>query len=282
VLRLSLAANVVLLVVQAAGAAAFGSLALLADAGHQGSDVVALVVAVVAQAVAARGPSGDYTYGLRRVEVMGALANAVLLLAAAVWVVVEAVGRLGDPPEVSGVGVVALGVAGLVVNGGCAWLLRRTHDRSHNVRGAALHLFGDAAGSFGVVVAGVAVAVGDADWVDAAVALPIAALLVVSGVRLVRQTSRILLEGAPPGFDGAELAGVLLGHELVDDVHHLHVWGMDSTTVALSAHVVVAAETLHDAQAVSAELEERLRSAGVDHATLALECHPCDGEHPLG
>jgi len=282
VLRFSLVANVGLLAVQIVGAAAFGSLALLADAGHQGSDVVALLVAVAAQAVAARGPNDDYTFGLRRAEVMGALANAVLLLAAAAWVVAEAVQRLGDPPEVSGWGVATLGVAGLVVNGGCAWLLHRTGDRSHNIRGAALHLVGDAAGSLGVVAAGTAVAIGGPDWIDAMVALPIAALLVWTGAGLVRRTTRILLEGTPAGVEPGELAEVISGHERVADVHHLHVWSVDSTTVALSAHVVVDVETLHEAQLVAAEVERLLADHGVAHATLAVECHPCGDDHPEG
>ncbi len=282
VLRFSLLANVGLLGVQIVGAAAFSSLALLADAGHQGSDVVALLVAVVAQAVASRGPTDDYTFGLRRVEVVGALANAVLLLAAAAWVVVEAVQRLGDPPEVSGWGVATLGVAGLVVNGGCAWLLHRTGDRSHNVRGAALHLVGDAAGSLGVVVAGTAVAIGGPDWIDALVALPIAGLLVWTGGGLVRQTTRILLEGTPSGIDPGALAEAISDHRQVGGVHHLHVWSVDSTTVALSAHVVVDVETLHDAQLVAGELEGLLAGHGVAHATLAVECHPCEDDHPGG
>ena len=120
ILRLALTANAVLLVVQVGGAMAFSSLALLADAGHQGSDVVALLIAVVAQALAGRAPSDNYTFGLRRAEVMGALLNAAMLLAVAAWVVVEASRRIGDPPDVSGWGVLVLGAAGLLVNGGCA------------------------------------------------------------------------------------------------------------------------------------------------------------------
>ena len=282
VLRFSLVANVGLLVVQVVGAEAFESLALLADAGHQGSDVVALLVAVVAQAVAARGPNDDYTFGLRRVEVLGALVNAVLLLAAAAWVVVEAVHRLGEPPVVAGWGVATLGVAGLVVNGGCAWLLHRTGDRSHNIRGAALHLIGDAVGSLGVVIAGTAVAIGGPDWIDALVALPIAALLVWTGAELVRRTTRILLEGTPAGVELDELIEVISSHERVVDVHHLHVWSVDSTTVALSAHAVVDVETLHEAQLVAGEVERLLADHGVVHATLAVECHPCADDHPEG
>ena len=279
ILRVALAANGVLLVVQVVGAVAFSSLALLADAGHQGSDVAALLIAVVAQAIAGRAPSDNYTFGLRRAEVMGALLNAVMLLAVAVWVVVEASRRIGDPPDVSGWGVLLLGMAGLLVNGGCAWLLHRSADRSLNVRGAALHLTGDAAGSVGVVVAGLAVVLWSADWVDSAVSYLIAGLLLWTGTGLVRRTTRVLLEGTPPGMDVDELSALITADERVNGIHHLHVWSVDSMTVALSAHVEVAADSLHDAQLVATHLERQLALRGVDHATLALECHPCDSDH---
>jgi len=279
ILRVALAANGALLVVQVVGAVAFSSLALLADAGHQGSDVAALLIAVVAQAIAGRAPSDNYTFGLRRAEVMGALLNAVMLMAVAAWVVVEASRRIGDPPDVSGWGVLLLGMAGLLVNGGCAWLLHRSADRSLNVRGAALHLTGDAAGSVGVVVAGLAVVLWSADWVDSAVSYLISGLLLWTGTGPVRRTTRVLLEGTPPGMDVVELSALITADERVNGVHHLHVWSVDSTTVALSAHVEVAADSLHDAQLVATHLERQLALRGVDHATLALECHPCDSDH---
>jgi cobalt-zinc-cadmium efflux system protein len=280
ILRVALAANGVLLVVQVVGAVAFSSLALLADAGHQGSDVAALLIAVVTQAIAGRTPSDNYTFGLRRAEVMGALLNAVMLLAVAVWVVVEASRRIGDPPDVSGWGVLVLGAVGLLVNGGCAWLLHRTADRSLNVRGAALHLTGDAAASVGVLIAGLAIVLWNADWVDSAVSYLIAGLLLWTGTGLVRRTTRVLLEGTPPGMDVSELSALITADGRVNGVHHLHVWSVDSTTVALSAHVEVAADSLHDAQLVASDLERQLALRGVDHATLALECHPCDTGHP--
>jgi len=280
ILRVALLANGILLVVQVAGAVAFSSLALLADAGHQGSDVAALLIAVVAQAIAGRAPSDNYTFGLRRAEVMGALLNAVMLLAVATWVVVEASRRIGDPPDVSGWGVLVLGAVGLLVNGGCAWLLHRTADRSLNVRGAALHLTGDAAASVGVLIAGLAIVLWNADWVDSAVSYLIAGLLLWTGTGLVRRTTRMLLEGTPPGMDVSELSALITADGRVNGVHHLHVWSVDSTTVALSAHVEVAADSLHDAQLVASDLERQLALRGVDHATLALECHPCDTGHP--
>lgn len=281
VLRWALAANGVLLVVQVAGAVLFGSLALLADTVHQGSDVFALVVASVAMSLSARAPSDRYSFGLRRAEVMAALLNAVLLLAAAAWILVEASRRLSDPPEVSGWGVFTLAVVGLCVNGGSAWMLRRSGDRSLNVSGAALHLLSDAAGSFGVLVAGLAVVFWDAAWVDPAVSFLIAGLVLWSGVGLVSRTTRILFEATPAGVDTDELTDAMTAHGSVDDVHHLHVWAVDSTMVALSAHVVVAADSLHDAQVVGAELEGSLVELGVSHVTLALECHPCGEGHDM-
>ena len=275
VLTGALGANGALLVVQVLGVLAFSSLALAADAIHQGSDVLALTIAVGALAVSRRGASGRYSYGLRRAEVMGALLNAVLLAAAAGWIVVEASRRIGDAPDVDGWGVAAVALVGLAVNGGSAWLLGRTGDRSVNVQGAALHLLGDAAGSLGALVAGLSVVLWDAAWVDPAVSYLIAALLIWSSVGLIRRTTRILLEGAPGGFNVDELSALMTAHEQVDDVHHVHLWAVDSTLVALSAHVVVAADTLHDAQIVATELEARLAEQGVAHATLALECHPC-------
>lgn len=275
VLRLALVANGVLLVVQVVGALLFGSLALLADTVHQGSDVFALVVASVAMSLSARTPSDRYSFGLRRAEVMAALLNAVLLVAAAGWIVVEATRRIGDPPEVSGWGVFTVAVVGLCVNGGSAWMLQRSGDQSLNVSGAALHLLSDAAGSFGVLVAGLAVVLWEAAWVDPAVSFLIAGLVLWSGVGLVSRTTHILLEGTPAGVDTNELTNAMTSHESVDDVHHLHVWAVDSTMVALSAHVVVAADSLHDAQLVGAEVEGSLVELGVSHVTLALECHPC-------
>jgi len=181
---------------------------------------------------------------------------------------------------VSGWGVLTLGAVGLMINGGCAWLLHRTADRSLNIRGAVLHLGGDAAGSLGVLTAGATVILWGANWVDPAVSYLIAGLLLWSGAGLVRRTTRVLLEGTPLGIDVDELSDVMKAHERVADIHHMHVWSVDSTMVALSAHVRVSADSLHDAQLVGTDIERRLALHGVAHATLALECHPCDTTHP--
>jgi len=275
----ALGANAILLLALVVFGLAFGSLAVLADAVHQFSDVLGLVVAVIAFRLAQRASTAEYTFGLRRAEVLGGLLNAVLLVGSSVWIFTEAFDRLGDAPEINGPGVVVVAIVGLFINTASAIWLHRVAGENLNLRAAAAHLGFDAAGSAGVLVAGIAAVRAQAYWVDSAMSLVIAILVLVAGGRLIAQTGRVLLEGSPPGFDLDAARSSLLAHPSVEDVHHLHVWSIDSEQTALSAHVVVTSDTLHDAQVVSADLESRLASKHrVAHSTLALECHPCDDE----
>jgi cobalt-zinc-cadmium efflux system protein len=280
-LWIALGANAGYLVVQVVAALAFGSLALLADGVHMVSDVAALAIALVAQRVATAAPSPRHTYGLVRAEVIGAQVNALLLLGAAVWIVIEAVQRLGETPEIDGTGVAVVAALGLVVNGGSAWVVARAADANLNLRGAFWHLAGDALGSLGALVAGVAVAVADATWVDAAASIFIAALITVSAVVLLRDVGRVLLEGAPAGLHVDDVERALADASRVEAVHHVHLWSLGSETPALSAHVVLAGEpTLHEAQARGDELRAMLAERfGIGHATLELECHDCVEGH---
>jgi len=273
----ALGANAALLIALVVFGLAFGSLAVLADAVHQFSDVLGLVVAVIAFRLAQRESTKDYTFGLRRAEVLGALLNAVLLIASSLWIFSEALERLGDAPEINGPGVVVVAIVGLVINTASAVWLHRVAGDNLNLRAAAAHLGFDAAGSAGVLIAGIAAVVWKAYWVDSAMSIVIAVLVLFAGGRLIAQTGRVLLEGSPPGFDLDAARSSLLGHPAVEDVHHLHVWSIDSEHTALSAHVVVTSDTLHDAQLVGADLESQLASRHrVSHSTLALECHRCD------
>lgn len=274
-LNLALGANGLLLVVQVAGGIIFGSLALLADSVHQFADVLALVIAVVSARVAAQAGPAKWTYGLRRVEVLGAAVSGGLLLAGAAVVVVEAF-RRGDSAELMGGGVVALGLAGIAVNGVSAYRLSRVAGSNLNLRSAVVHLAADTAGSVGVLVAGLAEVVAGVTWVDTAIALLIAVMVVWSAVRLLHEVWVILLEAAPDGVDLEELAAMLVDHADVSDVHHLHVWSIDSETVALTAHVKVEREDLHGAQQVADELAGMLGEQGIAHSTLQVECHECD------
>ena len=271
-------ANTVLLVVQVIGGIVFDSLALLADAIHQASDVASLLLAIAIAGIAARPPSNRYTFGLGRADAVGGLVHAALLLAGAAVVVAEAIRRFGDEPEVNGAGVVVLATAGLIVNGFSAGWLHRGHDHSLNIHGAVLHLVADALGSLVVLVGGAIIWAQGWDWVDPAGSLVVAALILWSAWGLGLRSLGVLMDAVPPGVDIDHLAEVMLEDPAVDDAHHLHVRSLSGSILSLTAHVRVEADTLHDAQVVTERLTGALAAEGVAHVTLQVECHPCDGE----
>jgi cobalt-zinc-cadmium efflux system protein len=284
-LRVALVANGAFFGVQLVAGIVFGSLALIADSAHMASDVVALAIAIVAQALVARPASVRHTYGMQRTEVLAAQANAAALVLVSGWVVYEAIQRLSDPEPVDGLGVLVVGALGLLVNAGSAWIIARSAGHNLNLRGAFLHLASDAVGSVGVVIAGAVVLATGEDWVDPLVSILISVLVLVAAWQLLRDATRVLLEGAPKGLDVDALEHTLLAADGVEAVHHLHVWSIGSETPALSAHVVLTGPlTLHEAQTrgdgLKAELAARF---GIEHATLELECHTCaDDDHATG
>lgn len=279
-LTVALVANGAYLVVEFVGGVVFGSLALLADAAHMLSDVAALGIALTAQRLLDRPATGRHSFGLQRAEVLGAQANGLILLAASLWIVVEAVDRLGRPHQVAGAGLLVVATVGLLVNAGTAAYLHRVRGESLNVRGALVHLVADGLGSLGAVTAGVAVLVWGADWTDAVASLLIAALVVWSAWRLLWETTHVLLEGTPRGIDVEEVTWALASHPDVEAVHHLHVWSLASDVPSLSAHVVITHDPgLHEAQLLGDELKTLLEERfGITHATLELECHVCGPE----
>ena len=280
-LWIALAANAALMAGQTVAGLAFHSLTLLADAVHLVTDVSGLALALLAFRLSSLPATPRHSFGLQRAEVLAALANAVILFAAAVWIFVEAGRRLATPASVDGAGMVAVASVALVVNVGSAGLLGRARGRSLNMRGAFLHLAADAAGSLGALVAGIAILAWGADRADPIVAIGVGALVLWAAWRLVADSTHVLLEGTPKGIDPTDVERALVAEGGVDGVHDLHLWSLASDVAALSTHVVLAAGaelTVHDAQArgeqLKAMLEERF---GIRHATLELECH---GEHP--
>lgn len=277
-LTLALVANSVLLVAEAVAGFLFGSLALLADAAHQLSDVAGLGIALAAHRLMSRPASSRHSFGLQRAEVLGAQANGLLLLVSAVVISVEAVGRLGEPTDIVGAGVVAVAAISLLVNVGSAVALGRVRGESLNVGGAMMHLLADAAGSVAALVSGLAVVLGGLTVVDPVMALVIIGLVLWSAWGLLRDTTHVLMEGAPPGVDSGAVTDTLRRHPAVESVHHLHLWLLASDAPALSAHVVLRGRmNLHRAQEHGDELKQRLHDEhGIDHATIELECHDCD------
>jgi cobalt-zinc-cadmium efflux system protein len=283
VLLAALVANGAFLVVEVVGGFLFDSLALLADAAHMASDVAALAVALGAQTLMDRPASARHSYGLRRAEVLGALANGALLLVASGWIVVEAIGRLGSSVAVDGRGLLLVAAVGLVVNLASAVAIARKAGGSLNMRAAFVHMAADAAGSLGAMTAGAAVLIWDVGWADPVVSILIAVLVLWSAWSLLRDTVHVLLEGTPRGMDAVEVRNALASEAEVEEVHHVHLWNIASDMPALSAHVVLGGEvTLHEAQLRGEKLKALLAERfGIEHATLELECHACEPENEV-
>ena len=282
-LWIALIANGGFMLVEIVGGLAFNSLALLADALHMGSDVVGLIVALIAQSLMTRPASARHTYGLQRAEVLGAQANGVILLATSGWVFYEAFQRLGSSDPVNGIGLLVVATIGLAVNLGSAVLLNRSQGKSLNMRGAFLHMAVDAAGSVGAIVAGLAVVIAGTIWVDPLASIFIGLLVLWSAWSLLRKTTLVLLEGTPRGIDPAAVERLLANAPGVAGVHHLHIWDISSETTALSGHVVLDDDPpLHEAQRRSQGLKQLLAdNHGIEHATLEIECHDCSTDQPV-
>jgi cobalt-zinc-cadmium efflux system protein len=272
---IALAINVTLLVAGVVGGILTGSLALLADAGHVLSDVGAILLGLAAAGLAARPAGPRRTFGFQRGEVIAALLNGVALVVIAVLIAIEAIGRFGDPPEIAAGGVLALGLAGLAGNVLAAWVLARGERDDINLEGVLRHSVADALGSLGVVVSGAVVLAGGSAAVDPAVSLAIAALVLASSVRLVREPLDVLMEAAPAGVEVERVGQAMLTVENVREVHELHVWTVTSGFDALAAHVVVAAGG--DRDRARRELEFLLRDRfGIEHTTLQMEEQAAD------
>jgi cobalt-zinc-cadmium efflux system protein len=251
------------------------SLALLSDAAHMLTDAGSIGLALVAARLAARPPAGGFTYGLGRAEILSAQVNGASLLVLAGVIAWEAVQRLGDPPEVEGLVVLVVGLAGAGVNVAVTWALSRAERRSLNVEGARAHVLADLYASLGAALAGLLVLTAGFERADGIVALLVAALMVRSGFSLLGQSTRVLLEASPRAIDPDAVGHALASHPGVTEVHDLHVWEVTSGFPALSAHVLVPAN--EDCHARRAELERLLcERFGLEHTTLQVE-HEADG-----
>jgi len=278
---LALAITLSLLVVEAIGAFLTGSLALLADAGHLATDGIGLAVALAAVTLAGRPASARRTFGLGRLEVLAAAANALLLLGVGGTVLVRAVGRLSQPVPVASGPLLTIGVIGLVGNLVALAVLAGGDRTSLNLRGALLEVLGDALGSIAVVAS--AVTIGLTGWLqaDAVASLMIAALILPRSVLLLRDAAHVLLEGTPPDLDADQVRAALLGIRGVVAVHDLHVWSITAGETAVSAHLVVdgvaclgcgEASVLDQAAAVLAD------RFGLAHSTVQIE-HAAHDDH---
>lgn len=246
------------------------STALMADAGHNLSDVLGLVLAWGAALLARRVPGGRFTYGFRSTSILAALANAMLLMVASGAIALEAVQRFAQPPLVDGLTVTLVAGVGIVVNGLSAWLFVKGSRGDLNIRAAYLHMLADAAVSLGVVLAGVAMIFTGWHWLDPLVSLAIVAVIVIASWGLLRESMRLALNAIPAHVDASAVETYLRQCPGVLDIHDLHIWGMSTTESALTVHLVMPAGYPGDGfmDEITRVLRERFV---IQHSTLQIE-----------
>jgi len=266
----ALAINVGLFAAEAIGGFLTGSLAVLADAGHLLSDIGSIVLALIAARLAALPAAGQRTFGYQRSEVLAALVNGLLLVAVSIAIAIAALGRFSDPPGIDGWGVLALGALGLAGNLAATLVLARGQRQDINLEGVLRHSAADALGSLGVLIAGAWVLLGGSPIVDPIVGLLIAALVLASSWRLIKEPFDVLMESAPADIDVEGVGRTICQEQGVRSVHDLHVWTVTSGFGAIAAHVVVAGGA--DRDLIRRRLELTLReNFGIEHTTLQME-----------
>jgi cobalt-zinc-cadmium efflux system protein len=281
-LKLALGLTFVYMLAEAVGGWFANSLALIADAGHMLTDVAALSLTLAAIWFASRPATAKKTFGYYRLEILAAFINGIALVLISLWVIFEAFERISRPPEIKGFELTLIAVGGLVVNLACAYLLHSDHKHDLNVRGAYLHVIGDALGSVAAIVAGVLILSFGWFWADAAVSFLISLIIIVGAWNLIKESVNVLLEGTPAHINLAAVGATIRATESITDVHDLHVWTIASGMEALSVHVI------HDKTIAQSELLQIVRKKlhdeyGIDHLTIQMEtfgeeqteAHPC-------
>lgn len=279
-LAIALSLTSVFLVAELVGAFVFDSLALLSDAAHMFTDSAALAIALAAVKIGQRPPDDLRTFGYRRFEILAAAFNALLLFAVAGYVLYEGVSRFFDPKPVESIGMLAVATLGLIVNLISMRVLAGGKDDSLNVKGAYLEVWADMLGSLGVIAAAIAIYLTGYNWIDPIVAIGIGLWVLPRTWALLSDTTHILLQGVPRGFDLKAIRAAMGEVEGVAGVHDLHLWSVAGDDASLTAHVALAdgsdAETTR--RAVTALLEARYQ---IHHATIQTESEPCADEESL-
>jgi cobalt-zinc-cadmium efflux system protein len=268
----------VVMVAEIVGGLLSNSLALLGDAGHMLVDALALSISLIAIWIARRPADTAKTYGYHRVEIMAALTNGVILVLVAVFIFYRAYQRLLEPAEIDAALMMVIAAIGLVANLVGMLLLRGARHTSINIKAAFWHILGDTISSFGVIVGGIIIAITDWRIVDPIIAIVIGTIILWGAVRLVRESSDILLEAVPGHIQMEEVGQVMMNIPGVRDVHDMHIWTITSGIYALSAHVLIDDQTVARSAEITRVVERELtRRFNITHTTLQLECEKCEG-----
>jgi len=275
-LALSLGLTAAFVVVEISAGIFSNSLALLTDAAHNFTDVIALGLSWYALKIAAKPAHAGKTFGYHRVGILVALINSTTLILIALGIFYEAWKRFLAPPEVDSTLLIGVGALAFLINGVTAWLVKDGSEHDLNLRSAFLHLMGDVMSTLGAVIAGIIIAFTNWNWLDPLVSVLIGFFILWNAWGILRQSVHILLESAPESIDMDSMIQSMLKVEGVRGVHDLHVWSLNESLRALSAHIIIDDISVSEGAAIQRRLNEVLtREYNIQHATLQLECIDC-------
>ena len=270
--KIGIALNVMFIIGEIIAGLKYNSMALLTDAGHNISDVGSLIISLLAFVLARKKATAIFTYGYKKTTVLAALINAVLLLLAVGVIAYESILRLNNPQPVVGTAVAWIAGLGIVVNGLTAFLFFKNKEKDLNIKSAYLHFLADALVSLGVVIAGIVVAYTGWNWIDAAMGLAIATLIVLSTWKLLMESFRLSVDAVPHGISVNNIKDLILADERIRGVHHIHIWSLSTTENALTAHVNINDElSFEQKMAVIKDLRHELAHHNIQHSTIELE-----------
>ena len=262
--------NVIFVVIEAGYGIVAGSLALIADAGHNLSDVLSLLLAWGASLLASKRPTKKRTYGFRRVTILASLVSALLLLVALGGIAWESVGRFFNPQPVKGMIIIIVAAIGVVINSITALLFISGKEHDLNIKGAYLHMAADAGVSLGVVIAGIAIMITGWLWLDPAISIFIAVIVLIGTWGLLRNSINLSIDAVPEGIDISEIKNYLTSLKNVSCTHDLHVWALSTTETALTAHLVTTQDSMDNAFLI--EIQQYLHDQfGIEHTTIQIE-----------
>jgi cobalt-zinc-cadmium efflux system protein len=275
--KIGIALNVVFIVGEIIAGLKYNSMALLTDAGHNISDVGSLAISLLAFVLARKKATAIFTYGYKKTTVLAALLNAVLLLIAVGVIAYESILRLYNPQPVEGTVVAWIAGLGIIINGITAFLFFRNKEKDLNIKSAYLHFLADALVSLGVVIAGIIVAYTGWNWIDAAMGLVIAVVIVISTWKLLIESFRLSVDAVPHGVSVKDIKDLILANERISEVHHIHIWSLSTTENALTAHIHINDElSFEQKMLVVKDLRHELMHHNIQHSTIELESQQND------
>jgi cobalt-zinc-cadmium efflux system protein len=267
--KIGISLNIIYIIIEVISGIRSNSMALVADAGHNFSDVMVLAFSWVAIVLSQRKPTMRFTYGFRRSTILVALLNTIFLISAVVFIIWETIGRLKHPAEVKSLTVIITASAGIIVNGITAWLFMKDQEHDLNIRSAFLHFVADTLVSLGVVVAGIIMVFTRVVWIDSVVSLIIVGVILYSSYKLLINSVNLALDAVPENIDINSVSEFLKSLPEVSDIHDLHIWALSTTEAALTVHLKT--KTVTDVNFIGRIQHQLNERFGVGHSTIQVE-----------